>query len=588
MTPDVTNEMVHEVLAEVPAEGSSASDPTLSENEAPPSPKTFSKKRMGLALAGVLLLTATAFGVHTLSAPPQKAQKTQKAGRNSKDQVTPVTVATATKKTVPVQLSVIGNVQAGETVAVTPQAGGRITGVFFKKGDTVQKGQLLFTIDDRSQTAAMQQSQGIVAKDQAQVQQARATLAKDLGQVDQARAILAKDQSLVRQAQATLAKDEAQAQFAESQSVRYTNLYNQGAVTLDQAQQYIAAGKVSAATLQADRDAIANAQAVVQGDQVAIPNAEAVVKGDQAAIANAQAVVSSDSGALNNTAVQSSYTKISAPIDGRAGNILITEGNVVQANSNNPLVVIQKIHPIQVAFSVPETNLPELQKRMENGKLRVDVTFAGNENHPISGVLSFLNNTVDSTTGTIQLIGDFDNANGKLFPGQFVNTTLTLSQEANATVVPAQAVQNGPDGQFVFVVQPDNTVANVPVVVSNTTGGLDVIQKGVQPGDQVVTDGQANLVTGSKIRIKDANGNASGADQGAAAGNRKADDPSSAVGNDKNSNGNANGNANSNANGNANANVNGNANGNAATGAKKHHGAKPGSGGAPNSTGGTP
>ena len=122
----------------------------------------------------------------------------------------------------------------------------------------------------------------------------------------------------------------------------------------------------------------------------------------------------------------------------------------------------------------------------------------------LSGTLSFVNNTVDNSTGSIQLIGDFNNTDGKLFPGQFVNTTLTLSQQLNAIVVPSQAVQTGPIGQFVFVAQEDDTVENMPVVVSNTINGSTVIQKGLDVGDEVVTDGKANLVDGSKIRIKTA------------------------------------------------------------------------------------
>ena len=194
------------------------------------------------------------------------------------------------------------------------------------------------------------------------------------------------------------------------------------------------------AVVRGDQVAIQNAQEVVKGDRVAISNAEAVVKGDLAAIENAQAVVSADGGALKNAQVQSSYAKIYAPIDGRAGNVLVTQGNVVQANSTTPLVTIAKIRPIQVAFSIPESNLPQVQRYMENGKLKVNVTFSGNNTRSIPGVLSFVNNTVDNTTGTIQLIGDFDNTEGRLFPGQFVNTTLTLTQQPNATVVPAQAV----------------------------------------------------------------------------------------------------------------------------------------------------
>ncbi|GAX42430.1 RND family efflux transporter MFP subunit [Tolypothrix sp. NIES-4075] len=511
-----------------------------------------SPKRISLVILGVMLLAG--FGFFSIHAGAAKPDREGRSGRKGL-QVTPVTVAMVMQKTVPVQLQAIGNVQPASTVSITPQAGGRITGVYFKKGQEVKKGQLLFTLDDRTQNAAIQQAQGTLAKDQAlvqqaratlakdqgQIEQARATLAKDQGQVEQARATLAKDQGLVRQAQATLAKDAAQAKYAQAQSNRYGELYKQGAISQDQAQQYITNNGVSVATLQSDREAIANAQAVVRGDQVAISNAQEVVKGDIVAISNAQAVVtgdragiknaeavvSSDQGALSNVAVQSTYTKIYAPISGRAGNILVTQGNVVQANSTNPLVTIAQIRPIQVSFSVPESNLPEVQKYTNNGKLKVDVTFSGN-NTPIPGVLTFVNNTVDNSTGTIQLIGDFDNAQGNLFPGQYVNTTLTLTQEPNATVVPTQAVQNGPNGQFVFVVKPDMTVENAPVTVSSTIDGLAVVQKGVQPGAQVVTDGQANLVTGSKIRIKTASN--SGTDNSSNSGKHRSSGSKSAGG----------------------------------------------------------
>lgn len=488
--------MNHEIANESLTEKENSIEPKL-----PRSPK-----KITWVILGVLLLGGLVFlGIHAGAA---KTEKGGKSARN-KQQVTPVTVAMVTQKTVPIQLQAIGNVQSGSTVSITPEASGRIIGVYFKKGQDVKKGQLLFTLDDRSQAAAIQQSEGTVAKDQASVQQARDGLTRDLGQIEQARATLIKDQALVRQAQATLAKDQAQADFAQGQSDRYGALYKKGAISLDQAQQYVSNSKSATATLQADREAIANAQAVLKSDQVALANAQAVVKGDQAAIANAQAVVRSDQGALDNTKVQLSYAKIYAPINGRAGNILVTQGNVVQANSTTPLVTLTQIRPIQVAFSVPETNLPQVQKYMQNGKLKVDVTFPNDQAHSVPGTLTFVNNTVDNTTGTIQLIGDFDNAQGYLFPGQFVNATLTLTEEPNATVVPSQAVQNGPDGQFVFVVKPDMTVENVPVTVSSTINGLDVIEKGPQPGDKIVTDGQANLVTGSKIRVKTA-GNSQG------------------------------------------------------------------------------
>lgn len=486
------------------------SDESSTSDDWHPSPNARSPKRIAVALLSLVLLVTLGFlGFHAVVKPKagsgsgSASRSGSGRSRNRGSQITPVTVAKVTQKTVPVQLQAIGNVQAESTVSVTPQISAQITGIFFKKGQDVKKGQLLFTLDEQTQLAAIQQARGTMAKDQAQVQQARANLAKDQGQVEQAKATLAKDQGLVRQAEATLAKDEAQAQYAQAESTRYNKLYQQGAISQNQAEQYSTNSRVSAATLQSDREAIANAQQVVKGDRVAITNAQAVVKGDQAAIENAQAVVSGDMGALKNVEVQLSYTKVYAPIDGRAGDILVQQGNVVQANnSTNPLVKIAKINPIQVSFSVPETNLPTIQKYMQNNKLPVEVTVPNGNGRPIQGTLTFVNNTVDNSTGTIQLMGTFDNPDGQLWPGQFVNATLTLTTEPNAIVVPSQAVQNGPNGQFVFVVQPNMTVQNVPVTVSSTVGELSVVQKGLQPGDTVVTDGQANLVSGSKVQLK--------------------------------------------------------------------------------------
>lgn len=434
-----------------------------------------SKRRIGSVIVGVTLLTALGlYGIHS-AVKPNKTENSQ--GRSGRRQGTPVvTVATATQKTVPVQLQQIGNVQAESTVSVTPQVSGSITGVYFKKGQEVKKGQLLFTLDERTQQAAIQQAKGTVAKDLAQVQQYRATLAKDL--------------TSIKQAQATLGKDQAQAKYAEAQATRYTNLLASGAVSRDTAQQYTTNKATSTATILADREAIANAQAAI--------------KVDQAQIENAQGVVESDKGALQNSQVQLSYTKIYSPINGRAGNTLVTLGNVVQANSTTPLLTISQIHPIQVSFSVPEANLPTIQQYMRTNRLAVNATFPNSTTPPEKGVLFSVNNTVDTTTGTIQLIAEFQNPQGKLWPGQYVNTTLQLTTQANATVVPSQAVQNGPSGQFVFVLKPDMTVQNVPVTVSNTINGLAVIKSGLQPGQKVVTDGQANLISGNKVQLKGA------------------------------------------------------------------------------------
>jgi membrane fusion protein, multidrug efflux system len=534
-------------------------DPPLPQNEAEqlasPEHEGRSWGKTAVLFGAVLGIGALGFlGIRnfsTSSAPKEKLDKKLK--------VTPVLVATAIQKTVPVQIQSIGTVQSGLSVSVTPQVSGRINGVFFKKGQIIKKGQLLFTLDQQPQTATIQQAQGVILKDAALVQQAQATmdkdtgliataqatLAKDLQAIEQAKATLdkdtglitlaqatlAKDQGLVKQAKAILAKDIAQSKFAQGQSQRYGNLYKQGAASLDQAQQYTANNGVAAANIQADteaihnteavvqgdlaaiknaqatvrgdRAAIKNAEAVVQGDRVAIENARAVVRGDQAAIRNAQAGMGADQGTLKNAQVQLGYTKIYAPIDGRIGNILVQVGNVVQLAGTNPLATIVQVNPIQVSFAVPASNLAEVQKQMKGGKLPVDIKLADTDSKSISGLLSFLNNTVDNTTGTIQLIGDFNNTDGKLYPGQYVNATLTLSETPNAIVVPSQAVQNGPNGQFVFVVKPDLTVTNTPVVAISAADGLNAIKTGLKAGDKVVTDGQANLVDGAQVKVKE-------------------------------------------------------------------------------------
>ncbi len=534
-------------------------DPPLAQDEAKQLPVVEADGRSwgktAVLFGAVLGIGALGFvgirNLSTTSVPKEKPDKRLK--------VTPILVATAIQKTVPVQIQAIGTVQSGLSVSVTPEVSGRINGVFFKKGQEIKKGQLLFTLDQQPQAATIQQAQGVILKDAALVQQAQATmdkdtgliataqatLAKDLQAIEQAKAIrdkdtgliataqatLQKDLAQVQQAKAVLAKDIAQSKYAQAQSQRYSNLYKQGAVSLDAAQQYTANNGVAAANIQADTEAIhnaeavvqgdraailnaqavvrgdeaaiKNAQAVVQGDRVAIENARAVVRGDQAAIRNAQAGLSSDQGTLKNAQVQLGYTKIYAPIDGRIGNILVQVGNVVQPSGTNPLATIVQINPIQVSFAVPASNLAEVQKQMKGGKLPVDIKLADTDRKSIAGMLSFVNNTVDNTTGTIQLIGDFNNTDGKLYPGQYVNATLTLSETPNAIVVPSQAVQNGPNGQFVFVVKPDLTVTNTPVVATSAADGLNAIQKGLKAGDKVVTDGQANLVDGAQVRVKE-------------------------------------------------------------------------------------
>lgn len=259
--------------------------------------------------------------------------------------------------------------------------------------------------------------------------------------------------------QANLTRDKAQAQLAKVQAERYDKLYQAGIVPKEQYDQF-------AATADA---------------------AEAAVQADQAQIETAK--------------LQVSYCSIYAPINGRVGSQLVYPGTVVKANDVPVLVVINEISPIYVDFSVPQQYLGQIKAYMTKGRLPVEATPADNGT-PERGYLTFVNNIVDATTGTIQLKGTFQNADLKLWPGEFVNAVLRLAEQENAIVVPAQAVQTGQQGDYVFVIKPDMTVDSHAVKVARTINGESVITEGVNPGDTVVTDGQARLVPGSKVVVR--------------------------------------------------------------------------------------
>jgi multidrug efflux system membrane fusion protein len=186
---------------------------------------------------------------------------------------------------------------------------------------------------------------------------------------------------------------------------------------------------------------------------------------------------------------------------------MIKPGNLVipaatSSVGDAPLVVINRVSPIGVLFTVPQEYLPDIRKYLATGPLRVQATVPNNPGPPEVGSLVFVDNAVDTTTGTIRLRAMFDNPRHTLWPGLYVNTLMTLAQQANATVVPAQAITAGQQGPFVYVVQPDGTVAARPVSSSRTVEGLAVVDKGVEAGEAVVTDGQVRLVPGSKVQIK--------------------------------------------------------------------------------------
>ncbi|MBL1175179.1 efflux RND transporter periplasmic adaptor subunit [Pantanalinema sp. GBBB05] len=408
-----------------------------------------------------------------LSACAASDAQSVKSGSVGKRPV-PVVAATVSRKTVPLLVQATGTVQAYATVAVKSQIAGQLTGVYFQEGQTVQQGDLLFTIDSRPLAAALEQ--------------AIANRAKAIAGVSQARAALAQAQAQVSQAQATVARDVAQVNNANAQAQRYASLLGSGAVSQEQADQFRTAAEAQQAVVVADRSQVGSALAAVDSAKANLQNAQAAVRGADAAIDSAK--------------VQLSYASISAPSAGRLGKLNVNQGNLVKENDTTPLVTISQIQPIYVEFSIPQSQLPELRKYQAQGQLRVEAKSPNDASQLDRGELVFVDSGVDPTTGTIKLRASFANAATRLTPGQFVNIVLKLTEEPAALVVPAAAVQAGQQGQFIYVIQSDQTVKAQPVTVGRTIANQTVIKSGVRTGDRVVVDGQFNLTPGATVQEK--------------------------------------------------------------------------------------
>jgi multidrug efflux system membrane fusion protein len=363
---------------------------------------------------GCVALSMLFLGACSKGAPPGGAAQ---AAQMMQMPPVPVTVGKATRRTVPVRITVIGNGEAYTTVNVKAQVDGLLQSAGFREGQDVKQGDELFAIDQAPFEASL------------------------------------------HQAEANLARDQAQLKNAQDQLERNTALFQQGIISKDQEE-----------TFRTNADAL-----------------EATLKADQAAIENAK--------------IELGYCVIRSPISGRTGSLSIKVGNLVK-NNDAALVTINQISPLYVDFSVPEQYLDEIKQRAAAGPLEVTAAIPQDPTHSETGALAFINNTVDTTTGTVMMKASFPNEAKRLWPGQFVNVTLTLQSLPNAVVVPSQAVQTGQTGKYVFVVKADNSVDLRPVVAGVTDGGDTVIQQGVADGDTVVTDGQLMLMPGGHVMIR--------------------------------------------------------------------------------------
>ena len=263
-----------------------------------------------------------------------------------------------------------------------------------------------------------------------------------------------------QQAEAALLRDKAQLDRARAQEQRYQDLLQKNFISQDAYAQF----------------------------RTNVDTAEATVRADEAVAENAR--------------LQLEYTTIRSPINGRTGKIAIQLGNMVKANDTNSLVVINQVSPVYVSFAVPEQYLGGIGKYMAAGKLPVEARLSDSDSNAVSGELAFIDNAVDTATATVRLRAIFQNKDRVLWPGQFVTAVVTLHEQQNAIVVPSQAVQTGPKGQFVFVVKPDLTAEVREVEVERVEGAQTVIAKGLASGEQVVTNGQSRLVPGIRVSPK--------------------------------------------------------------------------------------
>lgn len=353
----------------------------------------------------------------------------------------PVAVGHAAEELVPIQIRTVGTVEAFSSVDVKAQVAGPLMTVKFTEGAMVNQGDLLFEIDARPFREALRQAEAAVTKDEAQL----------------------------HVAQANLLRSQAQLKNAEADAARSEQLSKEGISTRQQEDQIRTAAEV----------------------------ARQSVAADQATIETMRATAESDRAAAEQARINLAYCEIHAPISGRAGNLLLHPGNLVKANADTALVVLNQIKPIFVTFGVPERYLGSISQQQASHRLAVSAA-ADKDGMYETGALTVIDNAVDANTGTIRLKATFDNKGSHLWPGQFVNVVLVLDTE-NRTVIPSEAVQVSQQGSLVYVVKGDQTVEARPVEVGETVSGKVIVEKGISPNETVVTDGQSRLFPGAKI-----------------------------------------------------------------------------------------
>jgi multidrug efflux system membrane fusion protein len=354
-----------------------------------------------------------------------------------------VKVSQAESRTIPVEIAAIGNVEAHSTISVKAQIGGALLKVRFREGDMVTQEQALFEIDPRPYEEAIRLAE----------------------------ANLARDKAMLAQAEANLARAQAQEAHYGKQAERYEKLAAEGIFSREAADQAAVEARSRRTTVRAETAAIESAQAAIRANEAAVANAR----------------------------LNLSYCTIRSPITGRTGALHVKEGNLVKANDVE-LVTIHQIQPVEVSFSVPEIHLLEIRRRLAGVAARVSIP--GDDRPSEMARVNFIDNAVDSATGSIRLKATFPNRDLKLWPGQFVDVKLRLAERPGTVVVPAAAVQNGQNGNFAYVVTSKGAVEMRPVKpgprLENNRVAIDA---GLAAGETVVTEGHLRLAPGMQVRV---------------------------------------------------------------------------------------
>lgn len=385
--------------------------------EAPTQPRGSIGRRLAWFAAGILVVVAVAWWIHSRPSPQGAAPRFAVSGPM------PIRADTAQQGTVAITLDELGTVTPLATVTVRTQISGQLMKILFQEGQTVTKGDLLAEIDSRPYDHALAQARGQLVRDQALLKNAELDLA------------------------------------------RYRKLVAQDSIPRQQ-----------------------------------LDTQDSLVHQYEGTVATDQALV-------NNASLNVAYCHITAPISGRVGLRQVDQGNYVQTNDTNGIIVITQIQPITVIFTVAEDELPAIMTRLHSGAVLPVTAYDRSRSAELAtGQLMTVDNQIDTSTGTVKLRAQFDNTDLKLFPNQFVTIRLTVDELHDATTVASAAVQRGASGTFVYLIKPDDTVTVRPVTLGPGEGERVAVQSGLAPGDQVVADGADKLRDGAKVTRRAATG----------------------------------------------------------------------------------